>query len=216
MLIACWSVKGGSGTTVVAAALGLLLARGDDGGAVLADLAGEAPTVLGLADPSGPGLTEWLQTSADAPDALARLAIDAGAGLSVLPRGSAPWPGEAGGGDALVGALATLGVPVVADCGLRPTGARARVVESADSSLLVLRSCYLAVRRALAQPLRPSGLVVVVEPGRSLSTTDLQDVLGVPIRAVIEVDPAVARAVDAGLLAARLPRLLEKGLRRAA
>ena len=27
MLIACWSVKGGSGTTVVAAALALLLAR---------------------------------------------------------------------------------------------------------------------------------------------------------------------------------------------
>ena len=27
MLIACWSVKGGSGTTVVAAALALILAR---------------------------------------------------------------------------------------------------------------------------------------------------------------------------------------------
>jgi len=41
-------------------------------------------------------------------------------------------------------------------------------------------------------------------------------VLGVPVRAVVEVDSTVARAVDAGLLAGRLPAELERGLKNAA
>ena len=36
MLISCWSAKGGSGTTVVAASLAILLSRGEPAGAVLA------------------------------------------------------------------------------------------------------------------------------------------------------------------------------------
>nr|MBO2501138.1 hypothetical protein [Thermoanaerobacterales bacterium] len=56
MLVACWSVKGGVGTSVVAASLALLLARDAAPGAVLADLAGDAPAVLGLPEPAGPGV----------------------------------------------------------------------------------------------------------------------------------------------------------------
>jgi hypothetical protein len=41
-------------------------------------------------------------------------------------------------------------------------------------------------------------------------------VVGAPVLAEIEADPAVARAVDAGLLRGRLPRSLERGLRDAA
>jgi hypothetical protein len=36
------------------------------------------------------------------------------------------------------------------------------------------------------------------------------------VRAEVDVEPAVARAVDAGLLAVRLPRALAHGLRHAA
>ena len=66
MLLACWSVKGGSGTTVVAAALALLLAQRSPAGALLADLAGQeglggdGAAVLGLDEPSSPGLAGWL------------------------------------------------------------------------------------------------------------------------------------------------------------
>src|SRR5260370_31120138 len=56
VLIACWSVKGGSGATVVAAALALLLARSTRGGAALADLAGDAPAAFGVPEPEGGGL----------------------------------------------------------------------------------------------------------------------------------------------------------------
>ena len=59
-------------------------------------------------------------------------------------------------------------------------------------------------------------MVLVEERGRALSRADVEDVLGVPVRAVVEVDATVARAVDAGLLAGRLPAELERGLKNAA
>ena len=83
-------------------------------------------------------------------------------------------------------------------------------------SLLVLRPCYLALRRALAAPIRPSAVVLVNEPGRALTRRDIEDVLGVPVRAEVDFDPSIARAVDAGLLAGRVPRALERALKEAA
>ena len=53
VLVTCWSVKGGSGTTVVAAALALSLARRDEG-ALLVDLAGDVPAALGCPEPTLP------------------------------------------------------------------------------------------------------------------------------------------------------------------
>ena len=44
----------------------------------------------------------------------------------------------------------------------------------------------------------------------------VEDYLGAPVVAEVGVEPAVARAVDAGLLATRLPRSLERALGRAA
>ena len=83
----------------------------------------------------------------------------------------------------------------------------------AQESLLVLRPCYLALRRALAAPVRPSGVVLVSESGRALGRRDVEDVLGVPVRAEVAIEEAVARAVDAGLLGRRVPRPLERALR---
>jgi hypothetical protein len=82
--------------------------------------------------------------------------------------------------------------------------------------LLVLRPCYLALRRAVASSLRPSGVVLVEEAGRALGRRDVESALGVPVRAVVAHDPRIARAVDAGLLARRLPGLLERPLRHVA
>ena len=104
----------------------------------------------------------------------------------------------------------------MADCGSAAAGAALAVAAAADVSLLVLRPCYLALRRALAAPIRPSAVVLVDEPGRALTRRDIEDVLGVPVRAEVDYDPAIARAVDAGLLAGRVPRSLEKALREAA
>jgi hypothetical protein len=44
----------------------------------------------------------------------------------------------------------------------------------------------------------------------------VEDCVGAPVVAEVSVDPQVARAVDAGLLATRLPRGLARELDRAA
>lgn len=215
MIVTCWSVKGGSGTTVVAAALSLLLARRCPQGAVAVDLGGDLPATLGLAEPAGPGVLEWLAAGADvAPDALERLAVDAGAGLRLLARGAGPLPDD--GGDRLLAAVAPpAGAAAVVDAGPM-SGLATAMAAGATVSLLVLRPCYLALRRALAAPLRPSAVVLIAEPGRSLDARDVEDVLGVPVRAVVPFDAGIARCVDAGLLSSRLPRPLMAALRSAA
>lgn len=217
MLLSLWSTKGGSGTTVVAAGLALVLARAADTGALLVDLAGDAPAVLGRPDPGDPGLTGWLAAGAGVPaDALARLEIPVGGGVSLLARGNGPMAGVERA-EVLAGLLADDRRPVVVDCGVitaSPVGVT--LAASATHSLLVTRACYLSLRRASTAPVRPSGIVLVSEPGRRLSRADVEQVVGAPVRAQVAVDPAVARAVDAGVLASRLPRGLERALRHAA
>ena len=57
-------------------------------------------------------------------------------------------------------------------------------------------------------------MVVVTEPGRALGAAEVEQVVGAPVVAEVGWDPAVARAVDAGLMASRLPRSLERSLGR--
>lgn len=213
MLIACWSAKGGSGTTVVAAALARLSAA-RAGSAVLADLAGDLPAAIGVPEPHSPGLAGWLEAGPEVPaDALDRIAVEVGSDVTLLPRGG-PLPDRRG--EALAAALSALGRPTVVDCGTVADGVPLAVAVAATRSVLVIRPCYLALRRAVDAPLRPSEVVLVSEAGRALGRDDVEDALGVPVTAVVDLDPAVARAVDAGLLASRLPRSLARGLRSAA
>lgn len=91
---------------------------------------------------------------------------------------------------------------------------------SADRVLLVVRPCFVALRRAVAMPVRPDGVIVVTEEGRSLRASDVEAALGVPVIAEIAHDPALARAVDSGVLASRIAgdgfRSLTRSLRKVA
>lgn len=218
MVVCCWSAKGGQGTSVVACALAVLLARGAPRtGALLVDLAGDAPAVAGLPDlDPGGGVSEWLASGDEVPsDGLARLEVSVQQGLSLLPRGGVPFRMERA--RALVTLLAADPRPVVVDAGLiAAEGVAAAVASTADQSLLVTRSCFLAVRRAYRAPVRPSGVVLLHEEGRALHASDIESALGVPVVAEIEVTAHVARAVDAGVLTWRMPRPLERALRHAA
>jgi hypothetical protein len=78
------------------------------------------------------------------------------------------------------------------------------------TATIVTRACYLVLRRALAVTPPPDNAIVIAEPGRALDTTDVASVLGLPIVATIPTDPSVARTVDAGLLAARIPHAIER------
>ena len=231
LMICCWSSKGGSGTSVVAAALAVAAARRPHG-SLLVDLCGDQPAVLGRSEPGGPGVLDWLTDGVDAPpDALGRLEIDVIPGLRLLPAGSADEPGmvdDRGGSSGnrdrdrreqtalLVNLLSSQQRQVVVDAGRvdgNPTTGARMLATSAAISLLVVRPCYLALRRAVASGVRPTAVVVVTEPWRALTSTDVADVVGAPVVAEIAVEGSVARAVDAGLLATRLPRLLDRALR---
>jgi hypothetical protein len=207
-MFVCWSAKGGSGTTVVAAALALVHARSRH--TILVDTGGDQPAALGIAEPSGPGITEWLASPDADADTLHRLSVRVSDGLSLLHTGALPldlrrWP-------ALIDALVTDGDTIVIDAGVQVPpdrfGPRA-------TSVLVTRACYLSMRRVALAPARPDGVVLVREPGRVLDARDVERAVGAPVLAQVPWDPAVARAVDAGLLASRVPASLQQPLRRA-
>ncbi len=220
--ISCWSAKGGSGTTVVAIALAMMRGRLAAEGALLVDLDGDCPSAMGLPEPGGPGVSEWLAAGPEVPpDALGRLEIEVSEEVALLPMGrSGPVGGERA--QQLLAQLALDPRDTVLDLGRLITGAgevddgMAHLATAADQSLLVTRPCFLSLRRALAAPVRPTGVVLITEEGRALGRREVEDILGVPVIAEVPLEAAVARAVDAGTLAMRMPRGLERSLRNAA
>jgi hypothetical protein len=224
MLVSCWSAKGGSGATVVAAALATRFSQRCDEGALLVDASGDQPLVLGLPEPDGPGLTEWLAAGVHVPaDALPRLEVPVRPGLRLLPRGSRAFQDPARV-EVLAALLAGDPRDVVADVGLvtarpgdGPAAEAARVLAvSATQSLLVTRSCFVAVQRAVRLPFRPSGIVLLVEPGRAMDRREVEDRIGAPVVGEVAIENQVARAADSGALGRRVPRSLERALRHAA
>lgn len=195
MIILCRSVKGGSGTSVTAAALGLLLAARHRGGGHVVDLCGDMPAVLGIAEPEGTA------------------ACEVNSALNLLPRRV-----EREGSDTFWLSLATelqsLRGPVVVDAGNLVIG-RA-LLDAATASYLVTRPCYLALRRAThaihRSELAVDGCILLNEPGRALTPNDVAAVLKTPVCAELPVDNTISRAVDAGLLAHRVPRALDEAL----
>ncbi len=208
MITLCWAAKGGSGTTVVAASLALAQSRRT----LLVDLSGDVPSVLGLHDGDRPGVLDWLRSTAPT-TRLGALELAAGPACTVLPAGAAGAVASARWSE-LAQWLRVSGRTVVIDAG---TGTPpSDLVEAVDQRWLVTRACYLALRAATRQTVRPSGIVLVNEPGRALRRADVESALGTPIVAELDVEPAIARAVDAGLLASRVPTGLRRALEVAA
>jgi Flp pilus assembly CpaE family ATPase len=222
VLIALWSAKGGSGTSVFTAACAVVLARevrdtGHATGVRVADLAGDLPAIFGLGADPPLGLADWLAAGPEAPtDALDRLLVEVAPGVGLLPRGGAELPagvfpvGEAGA--ALAVALRESPVPTLVDCGTASDPAPRAVVEVADVSVVVLRGCYLALRRAVHEPALAStaAAVLLEESGRTLSAHDVGEVFDLPVLARVPVKSVIARAVDAGVLVSRLPEPLAR------
>jgi hypothetical protein len=214
-LLTLWSPKGGSGTSVFAAAAAIVLAR--DHGVRLVDLGGDQPAIFGLgADPER-GVADWLDAGPGAPsEALDRLAVDVLPGATLIPAGAeagtlAPRP-AAEAGAALAVALRDGPVPTLVDAGTAATPAARALLEVSDVTLAVVRGCYLTLRRSVRHPGlgRAAGLVVVEEPGRAIGAREIADVLGRPVVARVPARDTIARAVDAGVLPHRLPDALAR------
>jgi len=223
MVTLCWAAKGGSGTTVITATLALESERP----ALLVDLAGELPAVLGMSPPDRPGVVDWIEADG-APAQLTDLLVEIDDTTTLLPDRHTPDTATRVPADSTRSADGrwydlcswledwerTHDGDVWIDGGTGPpTPALADAVEQ---RWLVTRACYLSLRRAAACPIRPTGVLLVDEAGRSLRTRDIERAVAAPIVARLPIDPRVARAVDAGLLVSRPPSTLRRSLRRIA
>lgn len=215
MLLALWSPKGGSGTSVVAASLALGLAA-RHGRARLVDPFGDQLAILGLGAEPEHGLTDWLATAPDvAADGLDRLAVGAGAGVLLLPPGAGSvGHASAAAGRALAAALRESSLPAVADLGGATEPALAALRDDATHPVLLLRSCYLALRRAVRDPstFRSVGVIVVEERGRGLPASEIADLVDLPLLGVVPDRFEIGRAVDAGVLVTRPPEPLVRAI----
>lgn len=216
MLTVCYAAKGGCGTSTVAAIMALN--AGDD--ALLVDLAGDAVDLLGIADEQRPGIFDWVRSAAE-PSALANLLVAAGPSCRLIAPGNADPPTTvdcerdpplAARLEAAWRWLRQRAAPTFVDAGSGDPPAA--LCAHADDVFLVTRTCYLALRHAHASAVRPTGVIVVREPGRSLHPRDVAAALDAPIVAEVPVDPAVARAADAGLLSTTVPRSVQRALKR--
>ncbi len=213
MMYAIFGAKGGVGTSVVAACLALIAAR--DEPTVIVDLAGDLPTVFGMQDGSGPGVHDWLNAGDGVPiDSLRRLELPVAHGLSLVPRGGELDSVGESRSRMLGPVLAAEKRLVIVDCGIGLVGAQSSVVASSQCRLVVTRGCFLAVRRMTLSSHRPSGVVLIAEPGRALGRKQIEHATGLSVACVVPCDVAVARSIDAGLLASRMPAAVARPLAR--
>jgi CobQ/CobB/MinD/ParA nucleotide binding domain len=208
VLIICWSAKGGSGTTVISCALALLAAR--KRATLLVDLAGDTPAALGIAEVTSPGIHDWVLTDTATPQALQGLGVAVQDNLRLLPRGKNSAPSNHPRWQLAASSLYASSADVVVDAGTSPPP---DLFDIADQRLLVTQACYLALRRHSASGLTPTGIILQQQPGRALRVNDVMHAVQAPVVAEVSFDVHVARAVDAGLLATRMPRELSHGLR---
>ncbi len=219
MIIWYWSVKGGVGTSVVAAATAIRLAS-EDRETTLVDLTGDQPALLGMlagTAPSEPGIGDWVAAGDGvAADAIGRLLEDVAPGLRLLRDGTQPalvdqTADRENQRSRLVLALEMLARigPVVVDAGLDPFELRTDLAAS-HRPVCVLRSCYLALNRAQRTSGPYDWVVLVEEPGRALRVRDVAAAVGASSVKRVAWDPRVARSVDAGTIVSMLPPPLRR------
>jgi hypothetical protein len=219
MVTACWSLKGGSGTTTVAAALAMLAGR-RRAGALLVDLAGDAPALMSPDDEdTGPGVAEWLRAGDDPSfGCWTGRVLTVGDRIAIAPRGHGPLTGGPAAAR-LASVLAEDPREVIIDCGVLAVDGPDDVITAghvvarrAGLSVLVTRACTLALRRMGRSSLPIGGVIVVRDPDRVVGIEQIEAAAGAPVIAEIPHDPVVARVIDTGRFAYGLPASLEHAL----
>lgn len=217
MLTICRSSKGGTGTSTVTAGLAALTALHEDQpiSPLVIDLAGDLPAIFGVAYPTS-GLAEWLTRFVD--HDFFDLVINCGQSIRLMSSGSLPIP-EATSTlwnrlAAVIHEEVTSGHQVFIDCGSRPIpeAVLQRTAPECCRILMVLRPCYLALRRAMSETVDAHGIILVTGGGRVLTRKDVEAVLGLPVVAEVPLDPDIARRVDSGLFHSHLPKALVANL----
>jgi CobQ/CobB/MinD/ParA nucleotide binding domain len=202
-IITMHATKGGQGVTTITAALGILHAQAGHR-TLLIDTGGDLPAILGHRDAAVAGLSDYL---IDPNITLEDITVNIRENLEIVTRGTGPTAFTTYTYGLITGGLGAYDM-VIADAGTSADGWN----QHADRNVIVTRPCYLAIRRAIHLPTRPTEVVFMAEPGRALSAHDIEAVLGVPVTATVPVDIDTARIIDAGILGSRMPRHLARAL----
>lgn len=76
--------------------------------------------------------------------------------------------------------------------------------QGADLNLMIVQPDYLALRRfMIVKKTGLDGFIAVCDASRALGVSDIENVTGVQHLATVPIDPAITRAVDAGVLISR-------------
>ena len=203
------SPKGGTGTSVVAASLAIVSSSSTP--TLLVDLAGDQAAILGLPQPPI-GLSDWANGMTYREfDEIVSLCHD---NLYLAPTGTFDFETlNANAWDKLLRALSlkhSEGYNIIVDLGQADIPLALRKI--VDTCYLVTRPCYLALRRAVDLETAFSGVIVVNEPDRVLTSRDVESVLKLKCVAEIPYTSEISRRVDSGLLKSRLPMTLQSVL----
>ena len=203
------SPKGGTGTSVVAASLAIVSSSSTP--TLLVDLAGDQAAILGLPQPPT-GLSDWANGMTYREfDEIISLCHD---NLYLAPTGTFDFETlNANAWDKLLRALSlkhSEGHNIIVDLGRADIPLALRKI--VDTCYLVTRPCYLALRRAVDLETAFSGVIVVNEPDRVLTSRDVESVLKLKCVAEIPYTSEISRRVDSGLLKSRLPMALQSVL----
>jgi cellulose biosynthesis protein BcsQ len=203
------SPKGGTGTSVVAASLAIVSSSSSP--TLLVDLSGDQAAILGLPQPPI-GLSDWANGMTYREfDEIISLCHD---NLYLAPTGTFDFETlNANAWDKLLRALSlkhSEGCNIIVDLGRADIPLALRKI--VDTCYLVTRPCYLALRRAVDLETAFSGVIVVNEPDRVLTSRDVESVLKLKCVAEIPYTSEISRRVDSGLLKSRLPVALQSVL----
>ena len=203
------SPKGGTGTSVVAASLAIVSSSSSP--TLLVDLSGDQAAILGLPQPPI-GLSDWANGMTYREfDEIISLCHD---NLYLAPTGTFDFETLNGNAwDKLLRALSlkhSEGCNIIVDLGRADIPLALRKI--VDTCYLVTRPCYLALRRAVDLETAFSGVIVVNEPDRVLTSRDVESVLKLKCVAEIPYTSEISRRVDSGLLKSRLPMALQSVL----
>lgn len=177
-VIHLYGSKGGVQTSTVAA----LTALSHDGDVVLIDLAGDQHTIMGLTHD----------------DRICHLRLAEATELK--PRLRLLRTTESFVGPLIAEADIDAVDLVVVDHGVVKRD-RTMVVKGAH--IVVVQACYLSVRRAVQAGRWDGWILTNTETGRTLTDRDVMHAMGSPPLLTLPHSPAIARCLDAGLLATR-------------
>jgi MinD-like ATPase involved in chromosome partitioning or flagellar assembly len=202
-IITVHATKGGQGVTTITAALGVLHAQAGQR-TLLIDTGGDLPAVLSKPEPLSVGLVDYL---IDPNITVDDITVNIGDNLDIVTSGTGPITFTTYTYGLITGGLGDYDTAII-DAGTCATEWN----QHADRNVFVTRPCYVAVRRAIHLPRRPTEVLFMAESGRALSAHNIEVVLGVPVTATVPVDIETARIIDAGILGSRMPQKMSRVL----